>query len=85
MSINIENTTNVLNLLRAKCGFGNLEKLSDDTNHGGHVPLVPDNNTHNVTVSESSNNLTLTFHSSSGPLRAAPTPVISSIWPQRSA
>ena len=52
MSVNIENTTNVLNLLRAECCFGNLEKLSDDTNHGGHVTLVPDNyiNCHHVTA-----------------------------------
>ena len=55
MSINIENTTNVLNLLRAKCCLGDLEKLSDDTNHGGHVTLVPGNyiNCHNVTLSTS--------------------------------
>ena len=52
MSVDIENTANVLNLLRAECRLGNLEKLSDDTNHGGHVTLVPDNyiDCHHVTA-----------------------------------
>ena len=40
VSVNIENTANVLDLLRAECGLGYLEKLSDDTHHRGHVPLV---------------------------------------------
>ena len=83
MSVDIENTANVLNLLRAECCLGYLEKLSDDTHHGGHVPLVSWQY-HNATT-DNCKHSQLTSHSSSSRPHEARALVISSTSALRSA
>ena len=42
MSVNIEDTTHIEDLLVGECGFRDLEKLSDDSQHCCHVSVVPE-------------------------------------------
>ena len=42
MSVNIEDTTHIEDLLVGECGFRDLEELSYDSQHCCHVSVVPE-------------------------------------------